>query len=270
MDNQLKELHATLQEILDYTVEVCEKNKLTYFLAYGSALGAYRHKGFIPWDDDLDIAMPREDYNKLIEIMNKNPSDLYVIQNEDNEDGYFLPFAKVRKKNTIFLESATEHRFQENGVFLDIFPLDYAEEKDSLKIKWTSLLISYKRHALSFISCKQVYRRKLGLLRYIVDYCLCAPVTIIGKKRVLKSLHLNAKSNGSPASPYVVQYDQVTEKAFLKREVYFPAQKMEFESKFYNVPNKICEYLSSQYGDDYMQLPPVEKRQNHNPAQLKL
>ena len=123
--NKLGKLHETLLEILDYVVSVCEENGLQYVLVYGTALGAYRHKGFIPWDDDLDIALPRKDYEKLIEIMKKSEQKKYLIQNESNEKRYYLPFSKVRKAGTLFAESIAQGMYSNNGIFIDIFPLFY-------------------------------------------------------------------------------------------------------------------------------------------------
>ena len=98
MDEGLEKLHGVLVEILDFVYSVCEEHGLLCFLVYGTALGAYRHHGFIPWDDDMDVAMPREDYTKFLQIMKQEGHDKYEIQDEDNEDFYFLSFAKVRKK----------------------------------------------------------------------------------------------------------------------------------------------------------------------------
>lgn len=102
MKYDIDKLHNSLVEILDYVVDICEKNDFSYCLLYGTALGAYRHKGFIPWDDDLDIGMPREDYTKFIKYLQDNPSPEFSLQNEDNENNWFLTFSKVRKNNTVF------------------------------------------------------------------------------------------------------------------------------------------------------------------------
>lgn len=104
MENYLEKLHVTLVEILDYVCKICEENNLQYFLVYGNALGAYRHQGFIPWDDDIDIALPRNDYEKLINILKQTDSKKYSYQNEINEKNYFLIFSKIRKNETIFIE----------------------------------------------------------------------------------------------------------------------------------------------------------------------
>lgn len=100
----LTQLHKTLVEILDYVVKICEENGLQYFVAYGSALGAYRHEGFIPWDDDIDIVLPRKDYEKLAKILKESNNEKYFYQDETNEKNYFLLFAKVRKNGTKFVE----------------------------------------------------------------------------------------------------------------------------------------------------------------------
>ncbi|MCI8352318.1 MAG: LicD family protein [Clostridia bacterium] len=102
--NYLEKLHSNLVEILDYVCKVCDENNLQYFIAYGTALGAYRHQGFIPWDDDVDIALPRNDYEKLLNLLKDSNYDKYSCQNETNEKNYFLVFSKIRKNGTIFIE----------------------------------------------------------------------------------------------------------------------------------------------------------------------
>lgn len=269
MDYEIDKLHAVLQEILDFTVEICEENALSYCLAYGTALGAFRHQGFIPWDDDLDIVMPREDYEKLIEIMKENPSEGYILQNEDNEDNYFLSFAKIRKRGTIFIESIAEGTYKENGIYIDIFPLDHVENKESVRTKLINFRIGYWRHALKLVSCPELYKKKLGKIRYMVERCLCLPVSVIGVNAGVKRMHKIMQSVGNKDSSYVAQYDQVPERAILKKDIYFPPKKIEFESKMYYAPNNIHEYLVSQYGKNYMELPPIEQRRTHQPARIE-
>ena len=86
MKTDLERLHSTLIEILDFVYGVCEEHGLTCMLVYGTALGAHRHDGFIPWDDDVDVAMPRDDYNKFLQIMAEKQDERFELQNEDNED----------------------------------------------------------------------------------------------------------------------------------------------------------------------------------------
>ena len=153
-EKDLKRLHDTLVEILDYIVAICEEHKLTYMLLYGTFLGAHRHGGFIPWDDDLDIAMPRDDYEKLIKILNKKKSELYELQYEKNEKKYYLQFVKIRKKGTTFIEEIAKGMYDNNGIFIDIIPLDFAKDKNSFTHKMRLLITTYLKHILRYSSYK--------------------------------------------------------------------------------------------------------------------
>ncbi|HGR9825979.1 TPA: phosphorylcholine transferase LicD, partial [Streptococcus pneumoniae] len=138
-----KQLHETLIEILDFVKEICEKHELTYFLVFGTALGAKRHCGFIPWDDDVDIALPREHYNIFIDALSETDQSIFSLQNEDNEPNYFLPFAKLRKNNTIFIEKILDVEYENNGIYIDIFPLDFVENPDSFNFKIRRTTFNY-------------------------------------------------------------------------------------------------------------------------------
>ena len=118
-EDRLEQLHKVLLELFDYVREVCEKNDLPYLLIAGTTLGARRHGGFIPWDDDLDIALLRSDYEKLLTLLRQEKNLLYTLQDERNEPRYFLPFAKLRKNGTIFRESVAPDLYENPGIFLE-------------------------------------------------------------------------------------------------------------------------------------------------------
>ena len=128
----LDKLHAEQVKILDVIHKICLENELNYFFIGGTLLGAVRHKGFIPWDDDLDIAMPREDYNKFIKIVSKMQSDKYIIDYSKNNKRYWLPFIKIRNKNTIYEEEAQKDYLGNKGIWVDIFPLDNGLENKQI------------------------------------------------------------------------------------------------------------------------------------------
>lgn len=155
MNFDIEKLHVTLIEILDYVVSLCEKHNIQYCLIYGSALGAYRHKGFIPWDDDMDIAMPRDDYEKFISIMKCQTDAQFSIQSEETEDSYFLTFAKVRKRGTIFVESIAEKKYKNNGIYIDIFPLDLVKNSEGVSYKLKRKIINYLKHVLKLKGVSQ-------------------------------------------------------------------------------------------------------------------
>lgn len=266
----IERLHNVLVEILDYVCGICEENDLTCMLVYGTALGAHRHDGFIPWDDDVDIAMPRDDYNKFLQIMKNKKDDVYELQDEDNEDNYFLTFAKVRKKNTVFIESIAENMYQNNGIYIDVFPLDFVEDNASVTYKLKRGVIKYLKHILKVSSCRELYKHKRSKLMYCVECIISVPAMIIPRRIILKKLNALMEGNvPRERAKFIAQYDDDTIGQVMPYDFYFPPGKHVYEGKEYNIPNKIEEYLRRSYGDNFMVLPPEEKRQTHQPLELK-
>ena len=109
-------------EVFSFFIKLCEDYRLTYFIAYGSAIGTIRHHGFIPWDDDIDVIMPRPDYERLVHIFRKEDMGRYELVTATNTPNYYLPFTKLCDKTTTVYED-TSYRCV-IGVFIDIFVLD--------------------------------------------------------------------------------------------------------------------------------------------------
>lgn len=267
--NELQRLHETLIEILDYVTEVCEENGLTYFLSCGTALGAYRHKGFIPWDDDLDIAMPREDYDRLLVIMKNSSEKRYSIQYEENEKNYYLAYAKVRKNGTLFEESIAKGMYKNNGIFIDIFPLDYVEDINSISFKLKKYAISYVKHILRYTSYKGVYAKK-SKIRHFAEHIICLPAYVLSKRMLLNKINKWSKGKCTrDTAKYIAQYSYGIKRMAMPKEFYFPIKKLSMCGKEYCAPNMIEDYLSVLYGPNYMELPPIEQRVNHLPEKLR-
>lgn len=124
-EKKLEDIWAVELEILDEIHRVCTENGLRYSLAYGTLLGAVRHQGFIPWDDDIDIMMPREDYDRLREIWSEKAKQGFILQDETMFDDYMNTFAKVRKDHTTFLQFESERTCNyHTGFYVDVFPVD--------------------------------------------------------------------------------------------------------------------------------------------------
>lgn len=269
-EKDLKRLHDTLVEILDYIVAICEEHKLTYMLLYGTLLGAHRHGGFIPWDDDLDIAMPRDDYEKLIKILNNKKLELYELQYEKNEKKYYLQFVKIRKKGTTFIEEIAKGMYDNNGIFIDIIPLDFAKDKNSFTHKMRLLITTYLKHILRYSSYKGAYDGKRGVVGNIAEHIICIPAYILPKKFLLKILNNMCKGKCQrKEAKYIVEYTEERHKSTNPIDIFFPTKNIEFCGKTYQCPNKVEKYLEIAYGSTYMQLPPVEKRCTHTPIELK-
>lgn len=263
-DGILKKLQMAELDIFKEVVRICEKNELTYYLIGGTLLGAIRHKGFIPWDDDLDIAMPREDYEKFLNISKSEMKVGYWVHFIDSDPNYWLPFAKVKKRETIFEEINSKNIEADKGIFIDVFPLDNARMGKSIfqtiqakTCKKMSTIILRKR---GFYKSKPKLKSKilLGILKNKTVF------EISNRQQKLMSMckdkdtkyFVNLGSN----------YNYV--KQTIPKDKYYPPVKVEFEGDFYNAPNDWDYVLKRIYGD-YMKLPPKDKRVTHNPVRIK-
>jgi len=259
-DDTLKQLRGVMIELLDEFVRVCEEQKYTYFLIAGTLLGAVRHKGFIPWDDDIDVAMPRSDYEKFIDYYeNDKESAYYVLSNRAPINTYYHynSFTKLCKKGTKFAEIT---RDEENycGIFIDIWPYDncilITAPFQTFFIKlWLKL---YKIRTYDFIPRNKKRARLKNILHRILPLHLCKMLKRAAEKLYL--LHNNYKTN------YISFFSGLysLRKETHKYNSVFPLSKIVFENKYYNAPHDVHNYLKKMYGN-YMELPPEEKRKIH-------
>ena len=124
VDSKLEQLHKTQLEILHVVDDVCREEDIRYSLYAGTLLGAVRHHGFIPWDDDIDICMARSEYDRFIDLWEEKAPAGYILQNKQNSPGVAFSFTKIRKDHTAFVETEWEIGRYHNGIYLDIFPID--------------------------------------------------------------------------------------------------------------------------------------------------
>lgn len=261
--NVLEELQQTQLEILLHVKEICEKHNLTYFLIGGTLLGAIRHKGFIPWDDDLDIAMPRRDYEHFLALCKDDlASDYYLHCNKTDPD-YWLPFTKIRKNGTVFEENSIKTIHTHKGIFIDVFPLDNANAK-------FSLIQSVQARLAKGISSVVIHKRGLnvtkvgGLKRILLT--LLRPTRIDFLTRLQTKVMIYNRNN---EAPYFVNLgsNYNYKKQTINKDKYYPPVKVQFEGHFFDAPSDWDYILKRIYGD-YMQLPPPEKRITHNPVRI--
>jgi lipopolysaccharide cholinephosphotransferase len=253
----LDEIREIEIDILDHIVEFCSNNRIQYYLAYGTLLGAIRHKGFIPWDDDIDIIMPRPDYERFIALFGSNSSS-YVLYKQQQD--YIYPYAKVARNDTILIENiATNSTI---GVYVDVFPLDGLPsdynlfKKHQKRIQFNKDILSVKRMCF--------FKRRSLLKMMILPFLRILSLFYSGKflRYRINNLAQQYKYEESEYVGNIIWGYGL--KCWFKKEIFDEVASLEFEGKIYNVPIGYDALLKGLY-NDYMKLPPAEKRiSNHN------
>lgn len=269
----LKKLQKIELNILKEFDKICKENNLEYFLAGGSAIGVVRHKGFIPWDDDIDVAMLRKDYDKFLEIASEKYSDKYTIVNNDTNPKFPLMNTRWGLKGTEYKTEDLKDIPGEFGIFLDIFPQDNMPD-DEKKFKKQGTLAWFYGKLLVLSGVKKPVLYYSGIkakISYIVFYIA---------HYILKIFHLTSRHFYKKALKYSTMYNDIETERFgymfdpsrftsvLYKKDVFPLKTMKFENFDAKVPKKVERYLERRYGD-YMSLPPEDKRHTHPPYSLK-
>lgn len=258
----LRRVQLTQLEIAKEIKRVCEENGISYFLSDGSFLGAVRHQGFIPWDDDMDMAMLREDYEKFCRIAPEKLKKEYCLQTWYTDSNYGLPFGKVMKRNTIYLESKKTRRLQENGFYVDIFPIDYMpEDPKAQAAHWRQLLKIYRTKLMKcgyqpwMDNDKILWKKRIGYLYYQ----LRAMFTTGEKLTRAYDALATSQKEGNWVCLQWGQTDPVPFRTEWVREL----GEYTFEGETFPGPREYDAYLTAQYGA-YMVFPPAEERENRH------
>ena len=259
----IREIQQMELGIMEYIHKTCQKIGVKYFLAYGSLIGAVRHKGFIPWDDDMDICMLREDYEKLQDYLISNPDERYEVMSYKNNLNYVYPFMKVQDNQTYLLEE--DIRIDSNmGIYVDIFPVDGYEDDVNFKNKMTKLI---KKRQLSCYTFKGITNTK-SVLNSLIRYISVIIFYFTNTNKYVAQIEELAKSrkvSDYEEVDYLIYKDM--NKPVWRREWLEQVTTGTFEGKKFIIPKKYQEILTSDYGD-YMQLPPVEQRLSHHDFKL--
>ena len=243
----LRRQQIRMLEILLEVDRICKKHDIPYWLSSGTLIGAMRHDGFIPWDDDLDIEMMRKDYLRLMEVLPKELPEWLALQNSDTDPNYFYFYAKVRDRRSRMLEqNGYDRLWQEQGIYIDIFPM---EQHPIWLHKLTEKTVGhmYKIWRTSTDDAKAIksVRRIFDFNNRFLFPCLRAIVPLF-------TLHSSLLTSGMGIPFHNPRY----------KEEIFPLTTHLFEGHQLSIPGNADAHLRRIYGD-YMQLPNLEKLALH-------
>ncbi len=244
-------------EILDVVSSFCEENNINYWLDGGTLLGAVRHKGYIPWDDDIDIGMLREDYDKFAELFNQS-NDRYRFVDIDNTPDFYVAFGKIIDTQTVLYEP--DKNGNKLAVNIDLFVYDNAPDDDKILYK-----LYKKREKLLlvslFIQGDNVLPNDTFVKRMTkkIFHLICIPFS---REKCIKRIVGISKQYKDFETKRVGNYTSVPNVACPKT-IFSSFTDVEFEGKCYKAPSGYDEWLKDFYGD-YMQLPPKEEQITHH------
>ena len=261
MDKEvLRKLQLTQLEILKVFDRFCREHQLKYSLYAGTLLGAVRHKGFIPWDDDLDVCMSRNDYEKLLVLWQKHTPEGYILQNKDNSKYFDQSFSKIRKDHTTFLEQEWQVGNHHTGIFIDVFPIDRIP--DSKIEKWI-----FKWRCMKYqLLCREFVPPKANTLIRFSSMVILKTIPVKKRADERRKLLNKIKSVDENHNFETVGIETMSSlgKPF-SSDMLDGFIDLQFEDGKFMCCQGWDDHLKRKFGD-YMQLPPVEEREwRHHP-----
>lgn len=242
--SDLRRAQMRMLEILDVFVEICDRHKINYWISCGTLLGARRHQGFIPWDDDLDVYVMQWDYDKLLSILQKELPEKFKLQARVTDEKYWFYHSKIRDTKSRLHDKL---RFKDQGIFIDLFPIEPVPSIRFKKIIDAFLFseVYYKGAKLFYPKIKYAIRKAcLPLIRFLI---------------LLTRIYYRYISN---RKLYAYGYG-VFFYATYNGENFYPISEIMFEGKKYKAPGNVDKYLIENFDADFMVIPKPEKRQTH-------
>lgn len=266
--------HSDLEKMKQIELEmlleldrICRKNNIKYNICAGTLLGGVRHKGFIPWDDDIDVRMLRSEYKRFCKVCEKElDTTKFFLQNKDTDPGYRWYFGRILRNGTEYVRVGQEELLQKTGVFIDIFPSDGIPENAFIRLLYSIVAWCCRKTLWSPVGVR-VERNPVKRLIFVLLSHIPARVPF----GILESL--SEKYNENNSERFVctglkrdksIFSSQKIQKYGLKKEWHTDLIEMEFEGHKVFAPRDYHGWLVEEFGDDYMKLPPVEKRTIHH------
>lgn len=252
VDKVRKKIWAIELDLLIKFDKVCKNNNLRYYLIGGSLLGAIRHKGFIPWDDDIDVGMPREDYKKLLKLSNAFVEP-YFLQTPHTDPEYAYSYAKLRNSRTTCVPLMFRYQMFNHGIFLDIFPYDnWLEDTNSLYIFEKIKSLGYENS--TYMRLTNPHLDELNKKR-VENWCHRNHIEVYEEIQALASSYASVKTEKMIKAVFAGRYEQ---------EVYYTEDlvttiDVDFEGFHFPIPKGYDRMLKIFFGD-YMTFPPIDSR----------
>ena len=254
----MNDLQKTEFDILKTFVDICEKNKLRYYLVCGSALGAVKYSGFIPWDDDIDVALPRADYDRFCECASQFLPQHIFLQNFHTDPEFPHIFSKLRNSNTTFIEKGTSHLNINHGVYIDVFPIDgYPIKPHEQKIfEIRRKILSWKQYCALNDKSKIRVRIRNAIFR-LLGYHKRTYKTLAKLERLYKSSNFESSELWCNFGNYQGKLE------YASKDQYGNGIKKSFEGLTVIVPELFDEYLSRKFEDWRAELPKEQQYGHH-------
>lgn len=262
--NVLNRLHATMVEIYLEIARICEKHQLEYFVVGGTLLGAVVHKGYIPWDDDLDIAMPRDSYDKFIQICKTDLDAKYFLHCTETDKNYWLSFVKVRMNNTVFLEEKRKNVNSHAGIYVDIFPFDYCSVQNTKQHKRKWKTVTYINN--------YIYSKVTGIKKVSRSALLLNPIFslfTIEKLSIYRDKLMRSFDRGDRKYFIDLAGGRRLDNSYFNIEDILPLQNLPFGDIVVKSPKDPNKYLLQLYTERYKVIPPKEQQITHEPLLIK-
>lgn len=260
--NKLQEIEFHILEIF---VDVCERLGLKYYLVCGSALGAVKYNGFIPWDDDIDVALPRPDYELFMKEAHKYLPPNIFIQNYKTDKNYTSLGAKLRNSDTTYVEKGYKNNAINHGVFIDVFPLDGFSEQYTSKQEISNALARYLRRRAVKIHYDRFSRENIFNVRTNIIYLLNRVFGVFSntQKYIKKCESVISKSPVTESDIWRNYPDGIAGKEYEPKWFYGEGTIATFETLQVKIPEHYDEYLTNRFGDWRADLPEAEKIGHH-------
>ncbi|MBR4456797.1 MAG: LicD family protein [Solobacterium sp.] len=264
----LREVQNAELEILVKFDQFCTENNLHYVLYYGTLLGAARHQGFIPWDDDIDVAMPRPDYDRFLKLYYEDGKsigdNLYVLSGERDDDFAFA-YAKVARLDSEILPESRLYEHEGEGIWIDVFPIDGFPADEAERTAYLEKLGEYRRNIGRSITIPGTVRGKEPVWKAAARIPAVLYARMMGYRKYRDELMKLARSYPYETSEYVglATWNDNSPALVMKKSEFEKYIRMPFEGHQFPAFEDYNDFCTRRYGANYMELPPESVRQSH-------